>query len=270
MGRHAGWIAAAGGLAGRKPGDPPHIILFPEIPFEQRAVSGERQAVRRPITATASSWCRRAPRYADGKFLADAGTKDAFGHTQLGGVGPVVANMVREAHGYKYPLGGGGLPAALRAPHRLQGRCRAGLRGRQGGGRAMRSKGMNAVMPAIERRSSKPYRWTIGPVPLGRSRQQREESAARTTSPRTASASRRPAAATSQPLIAGEEYPPYRDGLPDYVRIKGARCGASSRPTSSSDARACRSGQCARILRAAGRICYISRLFSAGRQVRPT
>ncbi|MGH8232536.1 MAG: 6-phosphofructokinase, partial [Steroidobacteraceae bacterium] len=101
MGRHAGWIAAAGGLAGRKPGEAPHIILFPEIPLDkERFLARVRQCV------TEYGHCvivvSEGVRTADGKFLADAGTKDAFGHTQLGGVGPVLANMVSQAFGYKY------------------------------------------------------------------------------------------------------------------------------------------------------------------------
>jgi len=101
MGRHAGWIAAAGGLAGNKPGDAPQIILFPEIPFEQQKfLDRVKQSV------TEQGYCvivvSEGAATADGKFLAEAGTKDAFGHTQLGGVAPLVANMVREAHGYKF------------------------------------------------------------------------------------------------------------------------------------------------------------------------
>src|ERR1700710_2380097 len=101
MGRHAGWIAAAGGLAGSKPGDPPHIILFPGIAFDKdKFLAKVKQSVTNHgycviVVSEGAAW-------PDGKFLAEAGTKDAFGHTQLGGVGPVVANMVREAHGYKY------------------------------------------------------------------------------------------------------------------------------------------------------------------------
>src|SRR6202166_3105248 len=99
MGRHAGWIAAAGGLAGRGVAEPPHVILFPEIAFDgQRFLERVRQSV------TDYGYCviiaSEGVAYADGKFLADAGTRDAFGHTQLGGVAPVIANMVREAHGY--------------------------------------------------------------------------------------------------------------------------------------------------------------------------
>src|ERR1700722_16522396 len=102
MGRHAGWIAAAGGLAGAKASQPPHIILFPEIPFvPQEFLDRVKQCV------VDYGYCvvvvSEGAAYADGRFLAEAGTQDAFGHTQLGGVAPVIANMIREGHGHKYP-----------------------------------------------------------------------------------------------------------------------------------------------------------------------
>jgi 6-phosphofructokinase 1 len=100
MGRHAGWIAAAGGLAGKTPADAPHIILFPEIPFRKREfLKKVRQCVND------YGYCvivvSEGARFANGKFLAEAGTRDAFGHAQLGGVAPVVATMVRDSLGYK-------------------------------------------------------------------------------------------------------------------------------------------------------------------------
>ena len=138
MGRHAGWIAAAGGLAGHKRGDPPHIILFPEIAFDKEAfLSRVKQCVGE------FGYCvivvSEGAKYADGKFLAEAGTKDAFGHTQLGGVACGRQHGARGAR-LQVPLGGGRLPAARRAPRGLQGRRRAGLRGRQGGSRVRGSR----------------------------------------------------------------------------------------------------------------------------------
>jgi 6-phosphofructokinase 1 len=101
MGRHAGWIAAASGLAGKKPGEAPHIILFPEIAFDK-----DKFLARVQQSVQDHGYCvvvvSEGAKYPDGKFLAEAGSKDAFGHTQLGGVGPVVANMVREALGFKF------------------------------------------------------------------------------------------------------------------------------------------------------------------------
>ena len=101
MGRHAGWMAAAGGLAGREPGDAPHIILFPEIAFDR-----EKFLARVKAYVERYGYCvivvSEGVRDAAGNFLAEAGTRDAFGHSQLGGVGPVVAQMTRDALGYKF------------------------------------------------------------------------------------------------------------------------------------------------------------------------
>jgi ATP-dependent phosphofructokinase / diphosphate-dependent phosphofructokinase len=164
MGRHAGWIAAAGGLAGRKPGDAPHIILFPEIPLDQaRFLARVKQCVGD------YGYCvivvSEGVKTADGKFLADAGTRDAFGHTQLGGVAPVVANMVQQAHGYKYHWAVADY--LQRAARHVASRVdveQAYAVGKAAVEYALR--GMNAVMPAIKRRSSSPNRWQILPVPL--------------------------------------------------------------------------------------------------------
>ena len=218
MGRHAGWIAAAGGLAGLKPQDPPHIILFPEIPFErQKFLDRVKQCV------TDYGYCvivvSEGAAYPDGKFLADAGTRDAFGHTQLGGVGPMVANMVREAHGYKYHWAVADY--LQRSARHIA--SQVDVDHAYAVGKAaveLAVKGINAVMPTIVRKSSKPYRWTIGHAPLS------EVANVEKKLPRdyitadgfgiTAECRR-----YLQPLIGGEAYPPYKDGLPDYVHIKG-------------------------------------------------
>ena len=219
MGRHAGWIAAAGGLAGSRAGDPPQIILFPEIPFEREAF-----LARVEQSVEARGYCvivvSEGTATADGKFLADAGTKDAFGHTQLGGVGPVVANMVREAHGYKYHWAVADY--LQRAARHIA--SKVDVEQAYAVGKAaveLAVRGQNAVMPTIVRKSSKPYRWTIGSAPLA------EVANVERKLPRdyitadgfgiTAKCRR-----YLEPLIAGEDYPPYVGGLPDYVRIKGA------------------------------------------------
>src|SRR6202166_2318607 len=164
MGRHAGWIAAAGSLAGSRPNEAPHIILFPEIPFEQQKFLDK---VKQSVADC--GYCvvvvSEGAATADGKFLADAGTKDAFGHTQLGGVAPVVANMVREAHGYKYHWAVADY--LQRAARHVA--SRVDVEQAYAVGKAaveLAVKGVNAVMPTIVRRSSRPYRWTIGHAPL--------------------------------------------------------------------------------------------------------
>jgi ATP-dependent phosphofructokinase / diphosphate-dependent phosphofructokinase len=218
MGRHAGWIAAAGGLAARRAGDAPQIILFPEIAFDRPAFMARvKQSVE------SQGYCvivvSEGTKYPDGKFLAEAGTRDAFGHAQLGGVGPVVANMVREELGYKYHWAVADyLQRAARHIASKVDVAQAYAVGKAAVEYAVAGK--HSVMPAIIRTSSRPYKWKIEPVPLSAVANVEKKV------PRDfitadgfgiTAACRRYLA----PLIAGEDYPPYVDGLPDYVRIKG-------------------------------------------------
>jgi 6-phosphofructokinase 1 len=218
MGRHAGWIAASAGLAGRGSDEAPHIILFPEVPFEQqRFLERVRAAVE------AHGFCvivvSEGAAYADGRFLAEAGTRDAFGHAQLGGVAPVVANLVREAHGYKYHWAVADY--LQRAARHIA--SRVDVEQAYAVGKAaveLALKGVNAVMPTIVRRSDRPYRWAIGHVPLGEVANKEKKlprEYIREDGFGITAACRR----YLEPLIAGEAYPPYRGGLPEYVRIKG-------------------------------------------------
>jgi ATP-dependent phosphofructokinase / diphosphate-dependent phosphofructokinase len=218
MGRHAGWIAAAGGLAGRRPGDPPHIILFPEVPFDQqRFLDKVKQCV------TDYGYCvivvSEGAAYSDGRFLADAGTKDAFGHTQLGGVAPVVANMIREAHGYKYHWAVADY--LQRAARHIA--SRVDVEQAYAVGKAaveLAVEGVNAVMPVIVRKSARPYKWTIGHVPLAEVANKEKKLPPEYIGEDgfgITQACRR----YLEPLIAGEDYPPYRDGVPAYVTLKG-------------------------------------------------
>ena len=218
MGRHAGWIAAAAGLAGKGPADPPHIILLPEVPFEQ-----EKFLARVKQCVTECGYCvivvSEGAAYADGRFLADAGTKDAFGHTQLGGVAPVVANMVREAHGYKYHWAVADY--LQRAARHIA--SRVDVEQAYAVGKAaveLGLRGVNAVMPTIVRKSARPYRWAIGHVPLAEVANREKKlppEFVRADGFGITAACRR----YLEPLIAGEAYPPYKSGLPDYVHIRG-------------------------------------------------
>jgi ATP-dependent phosphofructokinase / diphosphate-dependent phosphofructokinase len=219
MGRHAGWIAAAGGLAGEKSGDAPHIILFPEIAFDREAFLKKVQS-----TVKRAGYCvivvSEGVRDMDGKFLAEAGTKDAFGHAQLGGVGPLIAQMPQQAFGYKYHWAVADyLQRSARHIASQVDVDQAYAVGKAAVEFAL--KGKNAVMPVIVRKSSKPYRWSIGEAPLSSVANQEKKV------PRSfisadgfgiTAACRR----YLLPLIAGEGYPPYRNGLPSYVTLKGA------------------------------------------------
>ena len=219
MGRHAGWIAAAGGLAGRKPSEPPHIILFPEIAFDQASFLAKVKTC-----VDEYGYCvivvSEGAAYPDGRFLAESGTTDAFGHAQLGGVGPVVANMVREAHGYKFHWAVADY--LQRAARHIA--SKVDVEQAYAVGKAaveLAVRGVNAVMPTIVRRSSRPYKWTIGHVPLGEVANKEKKVPREFITPDgfgITAACRR----YLEPLIAGEAYPPYRDGLPRYVRVKGS------------------------------------------------
>jgi ATP-dependent phosphofructokinase / diphosphate-dependent phosphofructokinase len=218
MGRHAGWIAAAGGLAGEKAGDPPQVILFPEIAFDEAAfLARVKQSVEQ------NGYCvivvSEGTKHPDGKFLAEAGTRDAFGHAQLGGVGPVVAQLVKEKLGYKYHWAVADyLQRAARHIASKTDVDQAYAVGKAAVEYAV--KGMNGVMPAIIRKSSKPYRWKIEPVPLSKVANVEKKVPRSFITPDGFGIT----AACRQylaPLISGEDYPPYRNGLPAYVKIKG-------------------------------------------------
>jgi 6-phosphofructokinase 1 len=218
MGRHAGWIAAAGGLAGAKPDDAPQVILFPEITFDEQAFLARVKG-----SVEKNGYCvivlSEGVKNPAGKFLAEAGTRDAFGHAQLGGVGPVIASLVKDRLGYKYHWAVADY--LQRAARHIASRTdveQAYAVGKAAVEYAV--KGMHAVMPAIVRKSARPYRWKIEPVPLSQVANVEKKV------PRDfitadgfgiTAACRRYLA----PLIAGEDYPPYRNGLPDYVKIRG-------------------------------------------------
>jgi ATP-dependent phosphofructokinase / diphosphate-dependent phosphofructokinase len=219
MGRHAGWIAAAGGLAGQKAGDAPHIILFPEIAFDREAFLQKVKS-----TVEKRGYCvvvvSEGVKDAAGRFLAEAGTTDAFGHAQLGGVGPVVAQMTQQAFGYKFHWAVADyLQRSARHIASQVDVDQAYAVGKAAVQLALQGK--NAVMPIIVRKSSKPYRWTIGEAPLSAVANQEKKL------PRnfiTTDGFGITAACRSYllPLIGGEGYPPYRNGLPRYAELKGA------------------------------------------------
>jgi ATP-dependent phosphofructokinase / diphosphate-dependent phosphofructokinase len=224
MGRHAGWIAAAGGLAGEKAGDAPHIILFPEILFDRDAFLRKVK-----LTVERRGYCvivvSEGVKDAGGKFLAEAGTQDAFGHAQLGGVGPVVAQMTQQAFGYKFHWAVADY--LQRSARHIASKVdvdQAYAVGKAAVQFALQGK--NAVMPIIIRKSSKPYRWAIGEAPLSEIANKEKKL------PRSfitadgfgiSAACRR----YLSPLIGGEAYPPYKHGLPDYAALK--RSGVAKR-----------------------------------------
>jgi 6-phosphofructokinase 1 len=217
MGRHAGWIAAAGGLAAEKVGDAPHIILFPEI-----ALDTEKFYARVKECVERYGYCAivvsEGVKNAEGKFLSDAGLRDAFGHAQLGGVAPVIAQMVKEKLGYKYHWAVADY--LQRAARHIASKVdveQAYAMGKAAVELAL--KGHNSVMPMIVRVSDKPYKWKIGTADLSKVANVEK------MLPRdyiTADGFHITAKGRRYllPLIKGEDYPPYKDGLPQYVVLK--------------------------------------------------
>ena len=166
MGRHAGWIAAAAGLAKDNPSAPPHIILFPEVAFDKaKFLARVKETVNRVgyCVVVASEGAQ----YADGRFLADAGAKDAFGHTQLGGVAPALVEMIKGSHGYKCHWSVADyLQRAARHIASATDVAQAYAVGEAAVQFAL--EGKNAVMPVIKRKNTKRYGWEIGEAPLSR------------------------------------------------------------------------------------------------------
>ena len=217
MGRHAGWIAAAGGLAAENESDAPHIILFPEVAFNKKVfVQRVKHCVKH------YGYCAivvsEGARYKDGTFLADAGSVDAFGHKQLGGVAPVVAQMIKDATGYKYHWAVADyLQRAARHIASKTDVDQAYAVGKAAVEFAL--KGKTAIMPTIVRTSNHPYRWKIGEARLARVANVEKMMPKSYITPDGFGITQRCRTYLS-PLIRGEDYPPYKNGLPQYVQLK--------------------------------------------------
>ena len=215
MGRHAGWIAAAGGLVEEH--GIPVVILFPEIEFDQKKFLAKVDAMVKKhgyCSVVVSEGCH----YPDGKFLAEQGTRDAFGHAQLGGAAPVVANMIKEALGHKFHWAVADyLQRAARHIASKTDVDQAYALGKSAVELAI--KGQNAVMPTVDRVSNKPYKWKIGVAPLSKVANVEKFMPRDFITPDGFGITAKCRAYLS-PLIKGEDYPPYKDGLPQYVRLK--------------------------------------------------
>jgi len=218
MGRHAGWIAAAGGLAAREKGDPPQIILFPEVPFEpERFIDEVRRSVEK--YGYCSIVVSEGVRSADGGFLGESGGKDAFGHAQLGGVAPRIAELIKQASGFKchwavsdyLQRSARHIASAMDLEHaRAVGEAAV----------KMALDGQSGVMPVIKRRGDKPYRWRIEAGNL-KDIANREKHLPKKYISRSGFGITPAARAYLEPLIRGEAYPRYEsDGLPRYLRPK--------------------------------------------------
>lgn len=215
MGRHAGWIAAAGGLV--EDHGIPVVILFPEIEFDQKkflAAVDKKVKEHGFCTIVVSEGCH----YPDGKFLAEQGTRDAFGHAQLGGAAPVVANMIKEALGHKFHWAVADyLQRAARHVASKTDVKQAYELGQKAVELAI--KGENAVMPTVDRISNKPYKYKIGVAPLSKVANV-EKFMPRDFISKDGFGITEKCKQYLIPLIQGEDYPKYKDGLPVYVTLK--------------------------------------------------
>ncbi len=227
MGRHAGWIAAAAGLAQEEQGDPPHVIIFPEIAFDQKKFLAK---VKRSVVD--NGYCvvvvSEGAHYADGRFLSESGGKDAFGHAQLGGVAPAIATMVKESLGYKYHWAVADyLQRAARHIASATDVEQAYAMGQAAVEFALAGK--NAVMPIIVRKAGKTYRWEVGQANLA------DVANVERKMPRNYISADGFGITDAcrvylQPLIQGEDYPPYKNGLPQIARLKKVMVAKKLKP----------------------------------------
>ena len=217
MGRHAGWITAACGLAAKQPGEAPHILLFPEITFDP-----EKFLARADAVVKQHGYCAIAVseglRDKDGKFLSESGVRDAFGHAQLGGVAPRIAKLVRDRFGYRCHWAVADY--LQRSARHIA--SKVDVQQAYAVGKAaveLAIKGRNAVMPVIVRQSNRPYKWVIGVAELkdvaNRERMLPRDFITADGFYITARCRRYLA-----PLIAGEDPPPFKNGLPVYTKLK--------------------------------------------------
>jgi len=217
MGRHAGWITAAVGLADDPATPIPLVLLFPEVPYDEARVLAAvgAKVAKFGYCCVGVSEGLRSP---DGKLMAEAGTRDAFGHAQLGGIGPMIASIVKDRLKLKYHWAVADY--LQRAARHLA--SKTDLEQSYAVGRAaveMALAGKNAVMPAITRVSDKPYRWKITEAPLAKVANV-EKMLPKDFITADGYGITAKARAYLSPLIKGEAPPPFRDGLPVYVRLR--------------------------------------------------
>ena len=217
MGRHAGWIAASGGLAASKKGEAPHIILFPEIPFYREAF-----IERIETTVRQKGYCvivaSEGIRYSDGAHISGSMQRDAFGHQQLGGVAPTLASMIKQSTGYKYhwalsdylQRSARHLASKIDVDHAYA----AGRRAVE-----MAIEGKTSLMVTIEREKGEKYKWFLGEASLEKVANM-EKKMPRNFITKDGFGITKKAKEYLKPLIIGEDFPPFKSGLPQYVKLK--------------------------------------------------
>jgi len=217
MGRHAGWIAAAGGLASTEDTPIPIVILFPEVEFDEKKFLAKVQDM-----VNKHGYCTvvvsEGVRWPDGRFLADTGLKDAFGHAQLGGAATVIAGMVQRELGLKNHWAVADY--LQRAARHIASKTDVDMAYAMGKAAVQFAlKGHNSIMPTVERISNKPFKWKVGMAPLSKVANV-EKMMPKSFITRDGYGITNKCREYLMPLIKGEDYPPYKDGLPKYVRLK--------------------------------------------------
>lgn len=217
MGRHSGWIAASSGLAKKKEGDGPHIILFPEVLFNKK-----KFLLKVKECVEAYGYCSivtsESLRNSKGNFVADTGQLDAFGHTQSSGVAIVLANMIKKQLGYQYRYA---IPGYLERAARHLG-ATVDLKHAYAVGQAaveFAMHGKNGVSPIIIRKSDQPYRWEIGEASL-KDIANKERRMPRDFITPDGFGITRKCYDYLFPFIQGEDFPPFEEGLPKYIELK--------------------------------------------------
>jgi 6-phosphofructokinase 1 len=217
MGRHAGWIAASSGLAHDKNNSAPHIILLPEVPFyKAKFLKRVKETIKK------HGFCvivvSEGARFKNGEFIADAGTVDSFGHKQLGGVAPTIAGMIKDNLGYKYHWAVSDyLQRAARHISSKTDLDQAYAVGKAAVRFAL--SGENAVMPIIKRISSNPYSWEIDKVKLSKVANV-EKKLPQNFITKDGFGVTEACKNYLRPLIKGEAYPPYKDGVIETASLK--------------------------------------------------
>ena len=217
MGRHAGWIAASSGLAHDKNNSAPHIILLPEVPFyKAKFLKRVKETIKK------HGFCvivvSEGARFKNGEFIAEAGTVDSFGHKQLGGVAPTIAEMIKDNLGYKYHWAVSDyLQRAARHISSKTDLDQAYAVGKAAVRFAL--SGENAVMPIIKRVSSNPYSWKIDKVKLSKVANV-ERKLPQNFITKDGFGVTEACKNYLRPLIQGEAYPPYKDGVIETASLK--------------------------------------------------
>ncbi len=217
MGRHAGWIAAAGGLASTEDTPIPIVILFPEVQFDEKKFLAKVEDM-----VNKHGYCTvvvsEGVRWPDGRFLADTGLKDAFGHAQLGGAATVIAGMVQRELGLKNHWAVADY--LQRAARHIASKTDVDMAYAMGKAAVQFAlKGHNSIMPTVERISNKPFKWKVGMAPLSKVANV-EKMMPKSFITRDGYGITNKCREYLMPLIKGEDYPPFKDGLPKYVRLK--------------------------------------------------